>query len=699
MKILIVCVVALLSCNVLFSQATSFDEKHTTAANIGLTVTNYGIIGNSFGASFDLEGAPSCEYPIGSGTEHLFDGGLWVGALINGNQVAVTSAAIDASSGYSPGLAGFEFTAPIGSSLVERSSQFDSPVYDPLAISHQDFIADFSDTSIFIPGTNIRLDEHDNPLGIEVHLESYNWDYSFANFFVILNYRITNVGNNDLDSLFLGFWTENVIRNVNITPPAGSAFYNKGGNGYIDSLQMSYEFDAAGDTLFTRSYAASKFLGSEDKFGFQHPDLSPNLKAHFNSWQFRNNSDPLYFLPSDDVAKYAKMSQGLNFFAPPLTDWETMIRPSIRTANNRSNLLSIGPYASLLPGESIDVAFAVICARRNEDGTPLAADSDGAKENLIVNAGWAQTAYNGEDANGNGMLDVGEDQDNDGIIDRYILPAPPSPPEIKVVPTENRIDVYWTRNSEESIDPISNRMDFEGFRIYKTQVGFDVKDVVDIAAELNKVSEYDKAGNSLFFETGFQSIALTDPVTFEGDDKEYYYRYTFDNIQNGWQHAISVTAFDEGEQVNNLESLESSPLANLKRVFAGKPGNDGFMNGDPFVYPNPYYAGASWEGASTFEEDRKVMFANLPENCEVRIYTTAGDLVNQFTHSQEAYNGGDIRWFNTYSDTSNTVFSGGEHAWDLLSKDTQIIARGLYLFSIKDLSSGKIFKGKFVVIK
>ena len=101
---------------------------------------------------------------------------------------------------------------------------------------------------------------------------------------------------------------------------------------------------------------------------------------------------------------------------------------------------------------------------------------------------------------------------------------------------------------------------------------------------------------------------------------------------------------------------------------------------------------------TAFEEDRKVMFANLPDECEVRIYTVAGDLVDQFDHTAD-YNGGDIRWFDTYSDTSNTRFSGGEHGWDLLSKDNQIIARGIYLFSVKDLSSGKIFKGKFVVIK
>jgi hypothetical protein len=697
MKILYAIVVGLLSAQTLCAQA-SFEEKYTTASNIGMTVNNFGIIGNSFGGSFDLQGFPSCEYPRGSGIEHIFDGSLWIGAKINGSITAVTTGAIDAAAGYTTGARGFEFSAPVGAGLEERSSLFDSPFYDFNAISHQDFVADFADTAIYIPGTNILIQNHTNPLDVGVHMETYNWNYPFANFFVIINFRITNLGTNTLDSLYLGYWTDNVVRNVNITQPGGSAFFNKGGNGYIDSLYMTYEFDAAGDTAFTQSYSATKFLGSEDKFGFQHPKVDPTLVPHYNVWQFNNTSDPLYFFPQDDFSRFAKMSAGLNHFAPPQVDWETQIKPLIKTANNRTSLISVGPYASLNPGDHIDIAFAVICAKRYEDGRPISADTDEQRKNLEQNAQWAQTAYNGEDANFNGILDPGEDKDNDGRIDRFILPSPPAIPKVKVVPSDHKIDVYWTKASEFSVDPISNTQDFEGYRLYKTSVGFDVKDVVDITKELKVVAEYDTPGNSIFFDNGFSKIALPSPVTFDGDTTKYYYRYTFDNIQNGWQHAISLTAFDKGDPVNNLESLESSPVANLARVFAGKPGNDGFVNGDPFVYPNPYYAGASWEGASTFEEDRKIMFANLPNECTVRIYTVAGDFVDEFTHNA-TYTGEESRWFVTYSDPTSTKFAGGEHAWDLLSKDNQIIARGIYLFSVQDAKSGDIFKGKFVVIK
>ncbi|MFB1003754.1 MAG: hypothetical protein QMC70_06420, partial [Bacteroidia bacterium] len=191
------------------------------------------------------------------------------------------------------------------------------------------------------------------------------------------------------------------------------------------------------------------------------------------------------------------------------------------------------------------------------------------------------------------------------------------------------------------------------------------------------------------------------PATFEGDDTDYEYKFTVDNVLNGWQYAISVTAFDRGNEESNLESLESSPLANNFRAFAGKPVNKNLSTNAPFAYPNPYYAGASWEGKSSFQEQsRKLYFANLPANCEITVFSAAGDFLDQITHNAQ-YDGSDIRWNQTFGaeDASQNVYSGGEHAWDLLTENTQIISRGLYIFTVKDLDTGKLYKGKFAVIK
>lgn len=690
--------------------AQSFDEKITNSSNVRLNVSNSGTYGNAFRGYRDGTSNPSGEYPAGSGVEHVFESGIWFGGLINGSTVAVSTASVDAPQGYSTGSPGFEFYPEEGAVLREESSLRNSPFYSPNAVSHQDFVSVYSDKNFEVPGTQTRIGGHIDPLYVQVSSRTYNWNFSFSDFFVILDFEIENIGENVIDSAYFALLANTVVRNINITPAGsgGAAFYNKGGNGYFDSLQMAYCYDNSGDVGFTDSYVGQKFLGAEDKTGFRHPSVDERFKAHYNAWQFNSTSDPLYFQPTNDITRYQKMTRGLN--GELCWDQNSDMNSScgsksyeeqLNEAGNRSDLVSVGPFNDMQPGDVIKVSYAFIFGQKKQDGNPNSDNNKVQQSTFLANAAWAQTAYQGEDINFNGLLDDGEDLDGDGELTRFILPAPPEIPNTRIVTSENKIEIYWSDNAEESLDPISQIKDFEGYRIYMTKLGFDVNDVPNLRRDLVKVGEYDVANNGFNYETGFDGIRLPEPFRFEDDDTEYIYKYTIDNILSGWQYAISVTAFDRGNEESNLESLESSPLANNFRAFAGKPINENISTNAPFVYPNPYYAGASWEGRSSFQEQsRKLYFANLPANCEISVYTAAGDFLDMITHNQQ-YNGSDIRWSQTFGaeNPDQNVFSGGEHAWDLLTENTQIIARGLYIFAVKDLDTGELFKGKFAVIK
>lgn len=692
------------------ARAQIFDEKTTNSSNVRLNVSNSGTYGNAMRGYRDGSGNPSGEYPAGSGVEHVFESGIWFGGLINGSTVAVSTASVDAPQGYSTGSSGFEFYPEPGDVLREISSLRNSPYYSPNAVSHQDFIATYSDRNVQVPGTQTQIAGHLDPLNIEVTSRSYNWNYSFSDFFVILDFEIENTGNNTIDSAYFGLWANTVVRNINITPAGsgGAAFYNKGGNGYFDSLQMAYCYDNAGDVGFTDSYVGQKFLGAEDKNGFQHPEANPRFNAHYNAWQFNSTSDPIFFQPSNDNTRYQKMTRGLNdqpcWNATNATNSNCGSRSyvdQLNQAGNRSDLVSVGPFLDFSPGDKVKVSYAFIFGKKKEDGNPNSENNKIQQSTFLANASWAQTAYSGEDVNFNGQLDAGEDIDGDGKLTRFILPAPPEIPNTKVVTSDNKIEIYWDKNAEESIDPISQLKDFEGYRLYMTKLGFDVTNVPSLQRDLVKIGEYDIANNGFNYETGFAKVKLDQPATFEGDDTDYEYKFTVNNVLNGWQYAISVTAFDRGNEESNLESLESSPLANNFRAFAGKPVNENLSTNAPFAYPNPYYAGASWEGKSSFQEQsRKLYFANLPANCEITVFSAAGDFLDQITHNAQ-YDGSDIRWNQTFGaeDASQNVYSGGEHAWDLLTENTQIISRGLYIFTVKDLDTGKLYKDKFAVIK
>jgi hypothetical protein len=690
------------------------NSQYTNVGNIGLTVSNFGVYGDALLNLTQPGHQPSCEYPIGSGIEHIFQGGLWVGGFkkdavnsISKKGPFVTTGAIDNSSGSRS--SGYEFTNAHGSKVTQRSTNLDSRFYNPLAISHQDLLADYTDTNLVTLDGTLIVDH--NPLGIAVHEENYAWNFPFADFFVIKNYTITNVSGQYLDSVYVGLWTDAVVRNTKITYTKNGAFYGHGGDGYDDSLKIAYAYDVDGDVPFTNSYVGFLYLGSSpvlpDSFLFDIGTGIPDTigATCFNSWQFNNTTDPNFFSPPDgptgDGVRYQKMQGwfgGTNRFNPYYgTAYPVGINPaSIKIptgTGGRSELISHGYFRNIPPDSSINVVFAVVCAQKygNE---PTAFDTRNERTNLYNNSDWALRAYFGNDRNRNGKIDPGEDIFGDGLIHRYILPAPPTVPVMKVVPEQNQATIYWDKRAEASVDPISGLHDFAGYRIYRTQSGFDLTNNQNILASLVVLAQYDSAG-STGFNTGFKSVQLATPMIFPNDTTKYYYKYVVPNLLNGWQYLFSVTAFDKGDPVNNLGPLESSLLANMKNVLPGTlPTED--ASAKVGVYPNPYYGNAIWDGNS--ERLRKIYFYNLPSDCEITIYTLAGDVVKRLEHNSTA-NGQDIRWFDQYGVGNNVQFTGGEHAWDLITDNDQAIATGLFLFTVKDNKNGNIKTGKFLIIK
>ena len=86
---------AYLTCSLMLTTGFSQVQKEcaeavTSAGSIALTITHNGLIGNAFSGNYDINGWPSGEYPRNSGIEHVFDGGFWAGARINGATITIT---------------------------------------------------------------------------------------------------------------------------------------------------------------------------------------------------------------------------------------------------------------------------------------------------------------------------------------------------------------------------------------------------------------------------------------------------------------------------------------------------------------------------------------------------------------------------------------------------------------------------------
>ncbi|MGM0737765.1 MAG: hypothetical protein ACQETM_01180, partial [Bacteroidota bacterium] len=253
-----------------------FERRAVEISDLGLSLTNAGTLGRPNVRNQPV-GLPSMEFPRGTGTEHLFEAGIWIGARVAG-ATRVSTAAVTDPAGYSTGKAGYEFTND-GRFIEERSTFPDSDVFNPRAVSHQDLIAYFTDRNTIV--NNIPISGHDQPLFADVRMESYNWNFGFAEGLSILRYDITNDSDDLWEDVYVAMYSDMVVRNVNTTTETGSDFFNKNGIGYLDetgrddggeNLYALYVFDVgSNDDPSFNTYAASAVLGSEYRDIEFHP--------------------------------------------------------------------------------------------------------------------------------------------------------------------------------------------------------------------------------------------------------------------------------------------------------------------------------------------------------------------------------------------------------------------------------------------
>ncbi|MDZ7264256.1 MAG: hypothetical protein ONB16_06695 [candidate division KSB1 bacterium] len=93
------------------------------------------------------------------------------------------------------------------------------------------------------------------------------------------------------------------------------------------------------------------------------------------------------------------------------------------------------------------------------------------------------------------------------------------------------------------------------------------------------------------------------------------------------------------------------------------------------VVPNPFLIANEFMRDPAFKE---IHFTHLPAKCTIRIFTTAGDLIATLHHDQPG------------------LASDGYEAWNLTSKNNQLIASGVYIYHIESDFGSKI--GKFAVV-
>lgn len=612
---------------------------------VGATITNYGFVGNNF-----VSRSPSLEYPLGTGFEHLVRGGLWVGGRAIddlGAFTGVVTAAVDGSQGSGSANA-TEFT-PAGLEIAVRSTLPNDRFFSPIAVSEQDYISEYSDSPAKrADGTG----EDHRPMGLLVRQENYSWSFSDFAHVLFFHYVITNTGP-PLQNVYVGFYTEFASgpKNQYFTwPPSSSgsvlgSWYNRKWIQYDDSLRLFREHycrqlpvpDGC-DLGIVPYWIGVKLLGVTPGDVADTLDKRMTLAA----WDYAPGSS----LRDEDLERYAIMSaDSIQNLSPEDLQPQT---------GDPVSVLAVGPFAQIDPGDSITVDFAIV------GGADVPA--------IQRHARFAQNAY---------------DRD-------YIVPVPPFSPQIRVVARGNALDVYWDDSPESAFDPTSPiGNDFTGYRVY---LGEDRLD-------LHRVAEFDLATaphDTSGFNTGLDRVRLNPPAVIDG--VTYHYRYTVPNLRDGFKYFCAVTAFDLGSV--EIEPLESGTAQNkVLAIPSPAPGEQRAQG--VTVFPNPYRTEARWDQGQLVR-DHYLWFANLPQRCTIRIYTLSGDLVYETDFDGSTYSGGNARGIYDPTrelDVDAPTLSGGMFGWNMITREGQAAATGLYMYAVKDRESGESHVGKFLIVK
>ena len=189
------------------AQYTTLDWKLHDVGKVRQLITNMGTIDNTHERiKTTYPGILYCEMPPGSNEEHVYQGGIWIGAITPEGDTLVSIT----RSHFTP-LEFFPSAEPWDTVWVAtKGDTFDIPYWpNYTAVSDQDFICRYNDYNI------LNITDH-TPLYLDVIQRSYAWSSEPLDEFIVFNFDVMPT-KFDLYDVYIGYWLHGEIGDNDIS--------------------------------------------------------------------------------------------------------------------------------------------------------------------------------------------------------------------------------------------------------------------------------------------------------------------------------------------------------------------------------------------------------------------------------------------------------------------------------------------------
>ena len=420
-------------------------------------------------------------------------------------------------------------------------------------------------------------------LGLQVEYRYYQWANPLAEDIIFLIYKITNKSPKDLNDVIFGMWGDPHIggpsdwsddlsyfdQDINMVycwdedgSASGSA-NNPGYFGYkfLESPGNPYDqIDNDGDGMIDES--RSNGIDDDNDWNPEKDDIGvdgvPNtgdmgegdgIPTAGDQYDIRQPGEPNFEWTDLDESDMVGLT---GFTSPPFSGttiaddqrvFDDFLQPGVFDSANATQsgdyvfIYSSGPI-SLPAGETRRFSIALLIGEDYDD--------------LTLNAITSQDIYERN----------------------YQFAKPPDKPTVTAIPGDERVTLYWDHIAEESLDPISEEYDFEGYVIYRsTHPQFlDQQTITDANGSkflFEPLKMYNGAPARFDLDNdyyGMSEIVYPGRGAYYtlGDNTGLVHSYIdSNNVLNGQSYYYAVVSYDHGSRELEIPPSECSKTITL----------------------------------------------------------------------------------------------------------------------------------------